>query len=216
VVLLCACGNAPVEAESEYEKEEIPEEIITYEEPEEAGEPPSYVYDPSLYIYTPPESEPREVFEWRVLEPLIVIGKGWDIFTSNYIISVVSTCGAVKNMEYEFENAEDFYVPLDMYRFATIIYEQMNDESIPVVAEYDKTPDRIIEISNIIDTFVDLGSSDAPYHPGNRKDYYIITGTDTYKRAVRIGCGLYPCYTTNEVAGQIHEYFETTTGRLIN
>jgi len=131
----------------------------------------------------------------------------------NYQINVISLCGAVKQMEYEHEDEEDIH-NINMHRFANVIYDKMNDDNIPIGFQRGRISNEIIELARIVET-LEFKNCQEP-HPGDRRDYYIIIGVDENRYAVHVGCGVYPCYQTDELPRAINEYLETTTGQILN
>ncbi|MDR2559945.1 MAG: hypothetical protein LBC86_10475 [Oscillospiraceae bacterium] len=161
------------------------------------------------------EHEQEEIIEKKILEPLIIIGEGHDFFTGNYRIWVISFCGVVKDLEYAHEN-EDEYYNIDMYRFANVIYEQMNDENIPIIVFFDRIPNDIVELIEIVE-ILNLDKSVTP-RPGDGWIYYVIIGTDEDRRAVMIGDKWGPPggddLGGNVLTRAINEYLENTERRV--
>jgi hypothetical protein len=118
-------------------------------------------------------------------------------------------------MEYEHESVEE-YDNIDMHRFANEIYNQMNDENIPIGFQRDRIPDSIIELARIAET-LELDVSVTP-RPGDSWIYYVIIGTDEDRRAVMIGDKWGPPdgdgLGGNELTRAINEYLETTERRV--
>jgi hypothetical protein len=213
--LLGACGDSAEPATAE-----TPEIIIPAPTPTEPPEPaPLPTPEPTP---TPTEPEKEGIIEQKILEPLIIIQYlGWDIFTNNIRVSVVSLCGIVKSMEYETEDWEVVPVKIgdppviDIQRLTSFVYNQMNDDSIPVVAQLDRIPDEIIELGKIVETldldkFVGLAA-------GNWV-YYIIIEADEDKRAIMIGDrkghGIEQ-QGGNELTRMINEYLKPIIGRVL-
>jgi hypothetical protein len=163
--------------------------------------------------------EQEEIIEQKILEPLIIIGHGWDFFTMNYIIWVISLDGIMKEIEYEHNDEEEQYnINMNMNRFANFIYEQMNDDNIPVTVLFDRIPDDIIELVKVVET-LELDKTGAS-RPGDYWAYYVIIGADEDRRAVFIGDkwgsddgdGL----GGNELTRAINEYLETTSRTAVD
>jgi len=169
-------------------------------------------------IITKPEQEvtelkQEEIIESEILEPLIVMGDGHDLFTGNYHINVISLCGKFKQIEYEYENGEERY-NIDMNRFANVIYKQMNDDN-PITAQFDKIPDNIIELVTIIET-LELDKSGG--FGAENWQYHVIIGSDEERQAVFIGYRWGPGGSAiggaNELTRAINEYLENTERRV--
>jgi hypothetical protein len=211
-LLISACGVSENPANDSLFKtdEIIPTEII--EVLETTIKPPSRTE--IITTTTPPEPklepEQNEIIKKEILEPFILLHHGWNIFTSNRVVSSISLCGVVKQMEYEHEDGEDIY-NVNMYRFLNVVYNQMNDDSIPTAAQLNRIPDEIIELGKIVetlelDTLVGL--------PAENWDYYIIVGTDEDRRAIFIGDRKNP-RGGNELTRMINEYLEPIIGRVL-
>jgi len=158
--------------------------------------------------------EPEEIPEPEILEPLIIMSNGHDLFLGIYHINVISRCGAIKELEYEHDNVDEYYI-IDMYKFANEIYKKMNDDSIPVVVQYDKTPENIIKLMETIE--VSNLDASVGFGADNRR-YYVIIGSDEDRQAVFIG-GKWGSDGDkrggNELTRAINEYLETTTGQIM-
>jgi hypothetical protein len=124
VVLLCACAgeNAPVEAESEYEKEDLQEEIVTYEEPEEAGEPfiepETNNSETPTFIYSNFEYRKHEWFDG--LEIVQYIGEDKEVDIPSFIHDVpVVVIGesAFMGMELEYVSIPESVVLIEALAF---------------------------------------------------------------------------------------------------
>jgi hypothetical protein len=186
--------------------------IETVDVPETTTKPPDITEN--IITTTPPEiiPEPKqdEVIKNDSLEPFIVIGSGHDFFSGNYIIRVISLCGVVKRMEYEYGSEKEHH-DIDTYRFANVLYNQINDDSIPLLFKYDKTPDDIIEILEIID-IAELDKNH--YYGADNWMYYIIVGADENRRAEKVGSrwgDFGDTLGSNELTRAINEYLETTS-----
>ncbi|MDR2559946.1 MAG: hypothetical protein LBC86_10480 [Oscillospiraceae bacterium] len=219
--LLSSCGVNENPAGDSYFIEDYNDELIktinsNVYKPESESEP-DIVND--VFI-VPPYKFQQDEIERKILEPFIVLAFGHDLFTSNYCMNVLSLCGAVKQIEYEPEDGEFEFLGIydernniNIHRFANAIYEQMNDDSIPVAALFDKIPDEIVELARAVET-LDLDKSYV-YNPENSA-FYIIIGTDEDRRAVFIG-GRWGDFGdtlgSNELTRMINEYLENTERR---
>ncbi|MDR2571698.1 MAG: hypothetical protein LBD23_15585 [Oscillospiraceae bacterium] len=160
------------------------------------------------------EHEQEEIIEREMLEPFIIFSGGHNFFSGNYIIRVISFCGAVKDLEYVHENADERH-NINMYRFANAIYEQMNDDSIPVLVQFDKVPNNIIEF---VETVGIVGLDTNHYYGADNWMYYIIINTDGERRAEKIGSrwgnDFNDTLGSNELTIMINEYLENTERRV--
>ena len=112
-------------------------------------------------------------------------------------------------MEYEHENEDDYNI--DIYRFANVIYNQMNDDNIPIGFQRDRIPDNIIDFVETVG-IADLDTNH--YYGAENWMYYIIIGTDEERRAEKIGSRWGDFGDTsgsNELTRMINEYLETTS-----
>jgi hypothetical protein len=102
-----------------------------------------------------------------------------------------------------------------MYRFAKVVYEQMNYDNIPITVLFDKIPDSIIELAEAVE-ILDLDKSRST--SSEDASYYIIIGSNEDRRAVYIGgrWGSVPWVGNgaNELTRAINEYLENTERRV--
>lgn len=166
----------------------------------------------SVIITTPQPTITDFEPERESLEPLIIRATSWIGF--NYIIDVIGVNGIVKRMEYEHDNIYE-HNDIDMYRFAEVIYNQMNDDSFPVTVLFDEIPNNIINLIEVVET-LELDVSVTP-RPGDAWIYYVIISEDEDRRAVMIGDKWGPLggddLGGNILTRAINEYLETTERR---
>ncbi|MDR2571699.1 MAG: hypothetical protein LBD23_15590 [Oscillospiraceae bacterium] len=158
------------------------------------------------------EHEQEEIIEQKIPEIFILMNGGYIYSQNIYIVRAMNIYGIIKEIEYEYEHeAEVSGGDLCSHKFANSVYYQMNDDSIPALAQFDKIPYHIIELIERVET-LDLDKSRG-FGAGNWT-YFVIIGTDEDRRVVFIG---YRWGTggsleggANELTRAINEYLETT------
>jgi hypothetical protein len=121
--------------------------------------------------------------EWDVSELIIAIGQLFNhAYKTYHYVTIINYDGTVKEIEYILDDDE---IGINKHRFANAIFNDMHDDTIPLMAHYNQIPDDIFESVKNLEPFA-LNISHG-CNPGGLQTIYVIVGADSYRLAIHIG-----------------------------
>jgi hypothetical protein len=121
--------------------------------------------------------------EWDVSELIIAIGQLFNhAYKTYHYVTIINYDGTVKEIEYILDDDE---IGINKHRFADAIFNDMHDDTIPVLTKISQIPDDVLELIRTLEPF-SLNISTG-FNPSSRRPtYYVIVGANENRLAIHI------------------------------